>query len=85
MRGVGKRKLEGLVVSGELGRSICFWGSTDPACVSYDPAMAGQPAIPYSANLRSITPFANQCLAQLAMGCSNPSFVPASTQVAATA
>ena len=26
-----------------------LWGATDLACRSYDPAVAGQPAIPYSA------------------------------------
>ena len=39
---------------------ICLGGSTDPACLSYcGPAVAGQPAVSYSAILRSAAAFAD--------------------------
>jgi len=52
-----------------------YLGPTDPESISYDPAVARQPAMPFSANVRDmnpIPPVPSRSFAQLAMGCSNP-------------
>ena len=51
---LGRGKLGDVVVTGELG-SYIVRRSTDPARGSYDPAVAGQPAIPYSDILPGVT------------------------------
>ena len=51
---VGRGKLGDVVLTGELG-SYIVRRSTDPVCGSYDPVVAGQPAIPYSDILPRVT------------------------------
>ena len=64
--------------SGEVDYGICIGvGVHGPLLMSYDPAMAERPAIPYSAKAPvpgSLPRRGSRRFAQWAMGCSNPPF-----------
>jgi len=44
-----------------------YWGFTDPAGGSYDPALAGQPAVPFSAILRDEAPIFQELFRMLCL------------------
>jgi len=44
-----------------------YWGFTDPAGESYDPVLAGQPAVPFSAILRDEAPILQELFRMLCL------------------